>query len=149
MAEALLNAKGAGRFRAESAGALPAACVHPRTIEALRRGGLVWQGHPPRSVRGLEGEAWDVVITVCDRARDACPVFVREPICAHWGMAAPVDATGSDTVQDQAFQAALAAISHRIDQLLDLPIEILKPPAFEHQLRAIGVDDARRRIASL
>jgi protein-tyrosine-phosphatase len=147
MAEALVNAKGAGRFRAESAGSVPADCVHPRTIEALRRTGVVWQGHPPRSVRGLEGEAWDVVITVCARAKDACPVFLREPILAHWDVPAPVDVVGTDVVRDQAFQAALATITHRVDQLLALPIETLEPSALERHLRGIGID-ARRRIAA-
>lgn len=43
----------------------------------------------PRSVDGLEHEPWDFVITVCDRAKEACPYFPGQPIIAHWGMEDP------------------------------------------------------------
>ncbi len=73
MAEAMLNFKAKGRFLAESAGSAPAARVNPLAIAALKRAGIEWHGHPPRSVDGLENEPWDFVITVCDNAREACP----------------------------------------------------------------------------
>ena len=50
MAEAILNAKGKGRFEAHSAGSRPAARVNPLAIDALRRAGIAWHGHPPRNV---------------------------------------------------------------------------------------------------
>ena len=69
MAEALFNQLGAGRVAAESAGSRPAPRVNPLAIETLAAQGVPWHGHQPRSVDGLEREPWDVVITVCDRAR--------------------------------------------------------------------------------
>ena len=79
MAEAVLNRKGAGRFAAESAGSQPAAGVNPFAIEALSEAGIEWQGRPPRGIDGLESEIWDIVITVCDNAREACPIFPGQP----------------------------------------------------------------------
>lgn len=75
MAEAILNKKGQGLFHAASAGSKPADRVNPYAIETLRDAGIVWDGHPPQSIDGLEREHWDFVITVCDRAKESCPVF--------------------------------------------------------------------------
>lgn len=61
IAESILNRKGRGRFLAESAGSRPAERVNPYAIDVLREGGI--------------DKPWDFVITVCDKAREACPVF--------------------------------------------------------------------------
>ena len=141
MAEALLNHKGRGRFRAESAGSKPTACVHPRAVEALRQGGIKWEGRAPRAVKGLEVERWDLVITVCDRAKECCPVFSDHPVIAHWGMDAPVDVQGTEEEQRRAFQAAFATLSQRIDRLVELPIEGLDRSVLAERLRAIGIEE--------
>src|SRR5437773_6709519 len=73
MAEALLNWKGKDRFEAYSAGSRPAAQVNPLAMATLREHGIPWAGHAPRGVDGLEREHWDFVVTVCDRAKEACP----------------------------------------------------------------------------
>src|SRR6059058_5657638 len=86
MAEALLNWKGKDRFEAYSAGSRPAAQVNPLAIATLREHGIPWAGHAPRGIDGLEHEPWDFVVTVCDRAKEACPIFPGQPILAHWGM---------------------------------------------------------------
>jgi arsenate reductase len=138
MAEAVLNRKGAGRFEAHSAGSAPAVRVDPLAIRALHEGGLEWRGHPPRGVSGLERHAWDFVITVCDKARESCPVFPGQPVLAHWGMPDPAAVVGSETVQAEAFAEALRLISRRIDLMLALPIEKLERLALESRLRAIG-----------
>src|SRR5437773_9016767 len=84
MAEALLNWKGKDRFEAYSAGSRPAAQVNPLAIATLREHGIPWAGHAPRGIDGLEHEPWDFVVTVCDRAKEACPIFPGQPILAHW-----------------------------------------------------------------
>src|SRR5204863_190412 len=63
MAEALLNWKGRGRFRAESAGSRPADRVNPHAIETLREYNIPWSGRAPRGIDGLEREPWDFVVT--------------------------------------------------------------------------------------
>lgn len=72
MAEALLNRKGAGRFAAASAGSHPASRVNPLAVRVLAEHGIEWSGHRPRAMDGLEREPWDLVITVCDRAKESC-----------------------------------------------------------------------------
>ena len=138
MAEALLNWKGRGRFHAESAGSRPADRVNPHAIETLRDYDVPWAGHAPRGIDGLEREPWDFVITVCDRAKESCPIFPGKPILAHWGMPDPADVAGDEAAQRQAFEAAFLLLSRRIDLLLALPIEKLERLALEARVRTIG-----------
>ena len=121
MAEAILNAKGKGRFEAASAGSRPAAQVNPYALETLREFKIPWSGHPPRSVAGLDREHWDYVITVCDRAKEACPIFPGQPMLAHWSIPDPADVEGNDTAKRAAFRDAFLELSRRIDLLLALP----------------------------
>jgi len=138
MAEALLNLKGAGRIVAESAGSHPAARVNPLAIAELRAAGIEWSGHQPRGMDGLEQQHWDAVITVCDHARESCPMFPGQPIMAHWGMPDPADAGGSDEAKRRAFREALMVLNRRIDLLLALPLESLQQAALEAGMHHIG-----------
>jgi arsenate reductase (thioredoxin) len=138
MAEALLNWKGKGRFAAESAGSRPAGGVNPLAIETLRQYDVPWRGRAPRGIEGLEREPWDFVITVCDRAKESCPIFPGQPMLAHWGMPDPAEVEGSEWDKRAAFRDAFFVISRRIDLLLALPLEKLERLALEAQLRAIG-----------
>lgn len=142
MAEALLNVKGKGRFRAESAGSQPAMRVNPLAIETLREYGVSWAGHAPRGIDGLERAPWDFVITVCDRAKEACPIFPGQPVLAHWGMPDPAEVEGGDATKRAAFKDAFLLISRRIDLLLELPLEKLDHLAREARIRAIGTSRA-------
>ncbi len=138
MAEALVNWKGRGRFHAESAGSSPADRVNPHAIETLREYHTPWRGRAPRSIDGLEREPWDFVVTVCDRAKESCPIFPGQPIMAHWGMADPALVAGDDATKRAAFKDAFLLLSRRIDLLLALPVEKLERLALEARVRAIG-----------
>ena len=127
MAEALLNWKGRERFHAEY--------------------NVPWHGHAPRGIDGLERESWDCVVTVCDRAKESCPIFPGQPIMAHWGMPDPADVAGDEAKKRKAFEAAFLLLSRRIDLLLALPIEKLERLALEARVRAIGDDWGKHRIA--
>ena len=70
--------------------------MNPYAIQTLRDGGIEWLGHPPRGLAGLDRERWDFVITVCDRAKKACPVFPGQPVLAHWGMPDPAAVEGGE-----------------------------------------------------
>jgi len=118
MAEALLNQKGQGRVRAESAGSHPAARVNPYAIQALAEVGIAWDGHVPRGIEGLQREHWDRIITVCDNAKEACPVFPGQPTFAHWDMDDPAALDGSEEEKVCAFNAARDLLATRIDRLL-------------------------------
>lgn len=138
MAEAILNLKGGSRITAESAGSHPAARVNPYAIDTLRDAGISWAGHPPRGIDGLDRESWDFVITVCDRAKESCPVFPGKPVLAHWGMADPAEVEGTEDVKRAAFRKAFVLLNRRIDLLLALPIDSLERMALETHVRRIG-----------
>jgi arsenate reductase len=138
LAEAVLNRKGQGRFEAYSAGSRPAARVNPFALRVLAEGGIDWGGRQPRGLEVLDQERWDFVITVCDKAREVCPVFPGQPILAHWGMPDPAALEGDDEQKLAAFRESLILISRRIDLLVVLPIEKLERLVVAAQLQAIG-----------
>ena len=74
MAEGLLRELGGGRFEVESAGTRPSG-VRPEAVEAMREVGVDISSHRSKSVDEFAGQSFDYVITVCDNARESCPVF--------------------------------------------------------------------------
>ena len=136
IAEALLRHRGAGRIEAESAGATPAGRVHPSALGVLERHGIPTGGLGPKASGELLGRDWDVVITVCDRARDACPVFPRAIVSAHWGMPDPARVAGAG--EAAAFDEAFRTLCRRIDAFLALPLGELDPAALGEALAGIG-----------
>ena len=138
IAEALLNHDGAGRFEAESAGTEPAARVNPGAPEALAAAGIEWNGHPPRGVDGLERGPWDLVVTVCDDAKESCPIFPAGPVIAHWGMPDPAAVEGDAARRRAAFRDTLDVLRRRIGALVSLPVEDLARPTLEARVREIG-----------
>jgi len=112
--------------------------MNPHAVETLREYNIPWSGRAPRNIDGLERERWDFVVTVCDRAKEACPIFPGRPIMAHWGMADPALVQGDDATKRAAFKDAFLLVSRRIDLLLALPVEKLERLALEARVRAIG-----------
>ena len=140
MAEALMNEKAQGRFVAESAGSQPAARVNPFAVQALRDIGIEWSARAPRNVDGLVDQHWDFVITVCDKAKEACPILPGHPVHAHWGMEDPADVEGSDAEKTRAFTAARVLLARRIDLMLALPVEKLQRVSLERRLGEIAAE---------
>ncbi len=137
IAQALLTHLGGDRFEAASAGTAPAATVNPGALDALAEARIPWRGGPPRSVDGLEHENWDLVVTVCDDARESCPVFPAGPIMVHWGMADPA-AVAEPSARRRAFADTLRVLHARIDELVGLPVDELPRGELESRIRAIG-----------
>ena len=75
MAEGLLHARGGARFAVFSAGSAPSGSVHPGAIAAMAEIDLDIRGHRSKSLLEFVGQPFDAVLTVCDRAAEACPVF--------------------------------------------------------------------------
>ena len=88
MAEALLNERGGGRFEAGSAGTAPAPRVNPYAVQELKRRGIEWQTRRPKALEEVADEPWDIAITVCDHARETCPILPGR-VSAHWGVFDP------------------------------------------------------------
>jgi arsenate reductase len=120
MAEALLRAKGGDAFEVFSAGT-EAAEVRPLTLTVLQEAGLPTEGLRSKSVRDFMGQQFDYVITVCDAARQTCPVFPGDGERFHWGYPDPSQAEGSEEERLQAFRGVFTAISQRIDQFVSAP----------------------------
>ena len=78
------------------------------------------------------------MITVCDRAKEACPYFPGQPALAHWGMPDPAEAEGDEVLRREAFRQAFLLLSRRIDLLVALPVEKLERIALEQRARTIG-----------
>ena len=83
MAEAILNHDLAGQVRALSAGIKPQPKVAEGAIEALQLAGLPTAGLYPKDVDTLLDETIDLVVTVCDNAKEACPIFPRPVPAIH------------------------------------------------------------------
>ena len=142
LAEAILNHAGEGRFRAFSAGSHPLGKVHPYAIELLAKQGL--------AVAGLRSKSWDefaqadapridFVFTVCaNAAGEVCPIWPGQPTTAHWGIADPAAAAGSDEDKREAFAKAYAEMKRRISLFTALPLAKLDAPAIKRELDRIG-----------
>jgi len=117
-------ARGAGRVEAESAGSRPAPKVNPYAVEVLATEGIAWEGRVPKTIDEVAGQRFDLVITVCDNARDACPFFAGASAQVHWGLPDPADEATPEAAR-RAFRETFAALSARVDALLSLPLETL------------------------
>jgi len=138
MAEALLTALGGPRFAAASAGAVPAGRVSRRAVAALGDLGIEWSGKTPRGLTGLDQRPWDLVITVCDAAKQACPVFTGSPAVVHWELPDPMDADGTEEEMRQAFVRSRDVIAGLVERLIALPLEALSPREIVARVMEIG-----------
>ena len=94
MAEGLLRARGGGRFEVYSAGTRPTR-VREEAVEVMREAGLDMGAHRSKSVEEFEGREFDYVITVCDNARETCPVFPGRTERVHWSFDDPAASEGT------------------------------------------------------
>lgn len=118
IAEALLRHRTEGSVTVASAGTRPKDAIHPGAIRALRKGfGIDIGDQRPRHIETVAGRRFDHVITLCDRAREACPDFDYRPRRAHWSIPDPVSAAEPG---DRAFERTAAEIDTRIRYLLPL-----------------------------
>lgn len=103
MAEGLLRHDGGERFEVESAGVI-ASFVRPQAIEAMKEIDIDISGHRSKSVEEFTKENFDYVITVCDNAKESCPVFPGKVKRIHWSFDDPAEATGSDEEKLEVFR---------------------------------------------
>jgi ArsR family transcriptional regulator, arsenate/arsenite/antimonite-responsive transcriptional repressor / arsenate reductase (thioredoxin) len=125
IAAALLRHHAADRMTVMSAGSRPRRHLHPNTIRVLRETfGVDISSQHPQHLDALAGHTFDYVITLCDRAREACPEFRHHPRRVHWSVPEPT--TIPDTKPDDhtdradypAFQRTAADIETRVRHLL-------------------------------
>ncbi|MEW6386354.1 MAG: arsenate reductase ArsC [Thermodesulfobacteriota bacterium] len=95
MAEGLVNYDLAGQVMAFSAGVRPSR-VNPRAIQVMAELGIDISQHRSKSMDELAGERFDLVVTVCDRAAEQCPIFPGNTEVRHVGFPDPAKATGTE-----------------------------------------------------
>ena len=119
MAEALLRHRGGAAFEVHSAGTEPRG-VNPLTLQILAEAGVDASWARSKSVNEYLGQSFDYVITVCDEARQACPVFPGVHQSLHWGYEDPAEATGTDDERLAVFRRVFLQIGERINQFVEL-----------------------------
>lgn len=116
MAEGWLRQLAGDRFEAQSAGT-EATGLRPLAVRAMAEVGIDISGQESKTLdRFLESfpEEWDYVITVCDQAQEACPIFPGGKWRLHWSFPDPSQATGAEEEQLQVYRQVRDAIRERI-----------------------------------
>ena len=103
MAEGLLRHDAGSRFEVESAGTRPS-MVRPEAIAVMRELGIDISAHRSKSVEEFAGQRFDSVLTVCDSARESCPVFFGEAIRLHHSFEDPAALEGAQAERLAAFR---------------------------------------------
>ena len=142
LGEYLLRRHGEGRIETLSAGARPTGCVHPLALRVLREDYDIDAGDAcSESVDLYVARDLDVVVTVCDHARDICPVFprrvvqVRGLVQVHWGSPDPAACTGPDDEALTVFRDVAGQIDGRVRRFA----ELTRQPGFaEIDARVLG-----------
>lgn len=126
--EYLLREKSKGRFEVYSAGSRPTGRVNPLAQWVLReKYGIDATAARSKSWDELKEIRFDLVITVCDNAKESCPVWPGQPIVAHWGSPDPAAAEGTEDEKKRAFVQVASQIARRVDLLCAFPDDQLKP----------------------
>lgn len=119
IAEALLHDFGGSDFEVLSAGTEPRA-VNPFAVRVLGEVGIDWSGAKSKSVMDFVGRPFDYVITVCDRARQTCPVFPGEHNSLHWGLDDPAEVEGTGEEKLEAFRRTRTEVATRLRPFVEL-----------------------------
>ena len=140
--EALASTQTNGKFIGYSAGSTPGTSVNPFAREIA-----VDLGYP---VDKLRSKSWDefalpdspkmdFIITVCDNAAgEVCPVWIGNPVTAHWGFPDPSQVEGSDDEKRKAFKDVMLGLRKRIQLLADLPLDRLDQMSIQAKVRELA-----------
>ncbi len=115
MAEALLRQHGGDAFEVYSAGTEPKG-INPLTLRVLAEAGIDASWARSKSVDEFLGQSFDYVVTVCDQARQSCPVFPGVHESLHWGYEDPAAAEGTEEERLAVFRKVFIQLGERIRQ---------------------------------
>lgn len=121
MAEALLRKRGGAAFEVHSAGTEPKG-INPLTLRVLEEAGIDASWARSTSVSEYLGQHFDYVITVCDQARQSCPVFPGVHESLHWGYEDPAEAEGSEADRLAVFRRVFIGLGDRINLFIPLAL---------------------------
>lgn len=117
LGEAVLRERGGPQFEVHSAGTTPKG-VNPLTVRVLEEARIPTVGLVSKALDGYLGESFDQVITVCDDARQVCPVFPGGAPARHWSLEDPAAVDGSEAERLAAFRATLRLIEGHVADFL-------------------------------
>ena len=118
MAQAIWQNAGDSEWVAVLAGSRPSGYVHPLALKSIEELGLSIDGLESKSVDLFVGEEIDLAVTVCDHAKEACPVIPGVKQTLHWPFEDPADAIGSDNQKLIQFRKIRDQIKNRIEGFL-------------------------------
>lgn len=118
MAEGLLQHLARDRFEVTSAGTHPAG-LNPLAVQVMQEIGIDISHHRSKRVDEFLGQHFHYVITVCDRAKETCPIFPAASKVLHWSFADPATAQGSVEHRQEVFRQVRDEIANRIRGFLD------------------------------
>ncbi len=121
IAEAVLRRQGGADFEVFSAGTEPKG-VNPYTVRVLADAGIDWSEARSKSVDEFLGRPFDYVITVCDRARQSCPIFPGQHDSLHWGLEDPAEVEGTDAERLAAFERTYMDLNQRMRPFVEIAL---------------------------
>jgi arsenate reductase (thioredoxin) len=113
IAEGLLRKIGGGRFEAYSAGTSPRPQVHPTAVRAMADEGIDISSQRPKDLSHFRSPQFDFIITVCDKARESCPIIPGAEMI-HWSFPDPAEVT-DERAQAKAFRDTVLGLKRRIE----------------------------------
>ncbi len=118
MAEAIVNHELSREWIAFSAGSAPSGFIHPLALKVIADEGIDYQGYS-KSVEEFKDQEFDMVITLCDAAREACPLWLKQGKVVHLGFADPALFEGTDEQKYPVFKETFEAIRATIIKYLE------------------------------
>jgi arsenate reductase len=126
LGEYLLKRLGGPRFQVFSAGSFPTGKVNPLAIQVLKDVYNIDASEArSKSWEEFKEVEFDFVITVCDNARETCPIWPGQPIVAHWSSPDPAAVEGTDAEKYRAFKDVAFQITRRLQLFTSLPLDKL------------------------
>ena len=137
--EYLLRHLGGPRFQVFSAGSFPTGKVNPLAIQVLQDVYNIDASQArSKSWEEFKDVEFDFVVTVCDNARESCPVWPGQPIVAHWASPDPAAVEGTDLEKYRAFKDVALQINRRLQLFTSLPLDKLDRLKLAAALQEIG-----------
>ena len=138
LGEYLLRRLGEPRFQVYSAGSFPTGKVNPIAIQVLKDVYNIDAAEArSKSWEEFKDVQFDFVVTVCDNARETCPIWPGQPIVAHWSSPDPAAVEGSDDEKYKAFKDVALQIDRRLQRFTSLPFEKLDGPKLAAAMQEI------------
>ena len=142
LGEYLLRRMSGSRFQVFSAGSFPTGKVNPFAIQVLKDVYHIDAAEArSKSWEEFKDVEFDFVVTVCDNARETCPIWPGQPLVAHWSSPDPAAVEGTEPEKYRAFKEVALQINRRLQLFTSLPLEKLDRLKLGAAIREIGLTE--------